>query len=72
MVLSNLPMESRGHYPSLVAALESRFGSKKQGELHRMKLRNRVRRRDETVETLSMAYYPLRDRKKKRAVDWRE
>ena len=46
-VLSNLQSESRIHYPSLVVALESRFGNKRQTELHRMKLRNRVRRRDE-------------------------
>ena len=52
-VLSNLPSESRVDYPSLVAALESRFGNKKQSELHRMKLRNRVRRRDETLPELA-------------------
>ena len=52
-VLSNLPSESRIHYPSLVAALESRFGNKRQTELHRMKLRNRVRRRDETLPELA-------------------
>ncbi|CAB4037020.1 Retrovirus-related Pol poly from transposon 412 [Paramuricea clavata] len=52
-VLSNLPSESRVHYPSLLAALESRFGNKRQSELHRMKLRNRVRRRDETLPELA-------------------
>ena len=52
-VLSNLPSESRIHYPSLLAALESRFGNKRQTELHRMKLRNRVRRRDETLPELA-------------------
>ena len=46
-VLSNLPSESRIYYPSLIAALENRFGNKRQTELHRMKLRNRVKRRDE-------------------------
>ena len=52
-VLSNLPSESRIHYPSLVAALESRFGNKRQTEVHRMKLRNRARRRDETLPELA-------------------
>ncbi|CAB4034070.1 Hypothetical predicted protein [Paramuricea clavata] len=41
------------HYTSLLAALESRFGNKRQSELHRMKLRNRVRRRDETLPELA-------------------
>ncbi len=52
-VLSNLPSESRVHYPLLLAALESRFGNKRQSELHRMKLRNRVGRRDETLPELA-------------------
>lgn len=37
----------------LVPALESRFGNKRQSELHRMKLRNRARRRDETLPELA-------------------
>ena len=49
-ILSNLPSESWIHYPSLVAAPESRFGNKRQIELHRIKLHNRVRRQDETPE----------------------
>lgn len=64
-VLSNLPTESRAHFPSLVAALESRFGNRRQAELHRMKLRSRVRRRDESlpelaedVERLARLAYP--------------
>ncbi|XP_028417631.1 uncharacterized protein LOC114542079 [Dendronephthya gigantea] len=52
-VLSNLPPESRVHYPSLVAALESRFGSQRQAELHRMKLRSRVRHREESLPELA-------------------
>ena len=52
-ILSNLLSESRIHYPSLVAALESRFGNKSQTELHRMKLRNRAGRRDETLSELA-------------------
>ena len=64
-VLSNLPTESRAHFPSLVAALECRFGNRRQAELHRMKLRSRVRRRDESlpelaedVERLARLAYP--------------
>ena len=64
-VLSNLPTESRAHFPSLVAALESRFGNRRQAELHRMKLRSHVRRRDEIlpelaedVERLARLAYP--------------
>ena len=64
-VLSNLPSENRNHYPSLVAALESRYGSRKQAELHRMKLRSRLRRRDESlpelvedIERLAKLAYP--------------
>ena len=51
-VLSNLAPKRRVDYPSLVAALESRFGDKRQSELHRMKLRNRDRRREETLPEL--------------------
>ena len=64
-VLSNLPTKSRAHFPSLVAALESRFGNRRQAELHQMKLRNCVRRRDESlpelaqdVEQLARLAYP--------------
>ena len=64
-VLSNLPPESRKNFQSLLTALESRFGNKRQSELHRMKLRNRIRRRDETlpevaedIERLARLAYP--------------
>lgn len=65
MVLSNLPPEGRSHYESLVTALESRFGNRRQTELNRMKLRSRSRRRDETlpelaedIESLARLAYP--------------
>ena len=44
-VLSNLvPAERRSDYRALVTALENRFGTAHQAELHRMKPRNRIRR----------------------------
>ena len=52
-VLSNLSSEHRNHYPSLVAALESRYGSQRQAELHRMKLRSRSRRHEESLPELA-------------------
>jgi hypothetical protein len=52
-VLSNLSSEHRSHYPSLVAALESRYGSQRQAELNRMKLRSRSRRREESLPELA-------------------
>ena len=51
-VLSNLPAERRGNYQALVTALENRFGTAHQAELHRMKLRNRTRGREETLAEL--------------------
>lgn len=64
-VLSNLPAERRGDYRALVTALENRFGTAHQAELHRMKLRNRTRRREETlaelmedIERLARLAYP--------------
>jgi hypothetical protein len=52
-VLSNLSSEHRSHYPSLVAALESRYGSQRQAELNRMKLRSRSTRREESLPELA-------------------
>ena len=40
-------------YKELVAALESRFGSAHQQELHRSKFKSRLRRRDESLQELS-------------------
>ena len=41
-VLSNLPADRRSDYRALVTALENRFGTVHQAELHRMKLRNQT------------------------------
>ena len=64
-VLSNLHPEGQRCYATLVAVLESRFGSAHQAELNRTKLRNRVRRREEglpelaeDVERLARLAYP--------------
>ena len=46
LVLTNLPPEGRHHYTTLVATLESRFGTTHQAELNRMRLRSRTRRRE--------------------------
>ena len=48
-VLSNLPADRRSDYRVLVTALENCFGTTHQAELHRMKLRNRTRKRDESL-----------------------
>ncbi len=51
-VLTNLPEERRNNYEALVAALQNRFGTAHQAELHRMKLKNRVRKREESLPEL--------------------
>ena len=51
-VLSNLPVERRSDYQALILALENRFGTAHQAELHRMKLMSRTRRREETLPEL--------------------
>ena len=38
-VLSNMSPDDHIQYPTLITALESRFGNRRQSELHRMKLR---------------------------------
>ena len=65
LVLSNLSEQDRRNYKLLVAALTSRFGVTHQSELARAKLKNRVKRRDETlpelvegIESLTRAAYP--------------
>ncbi len=54
-VLSSLPGERRSDYKSLVTALQNRFGTAHQAELHRMKLRNRTRKRDESLPELTLS-----------------
>ena len=52
-LLENLPSDTRQDYKKLVAALESRFGSAHQQELHRSKFKSRLRRRDESQQELA-------------------
>ena len=65
LVLSNLSEQDRRNYKLLVAALTSRFVVTHQSELARAKLKNRVKRRDETlpelvegIESLTRVAYP--------------
>ena len=64
-VLTNLPEEQRSDYGALCAALENRFGNTRQVELNRARLRNRMKRREESlpelaedVERLTRLAYP--------------
>lgn len=52
-VLSNMPADKLYDYDTLVSALEARFGNAHQSELHKMKLRGRIRRREETLAELA-------------------
>jgi hypothetical protein len=64
-VLSNVPPDNLYNYSSLVTALDARFGSSHQAELHRMKLKSRIRKREEglaeladDIERLARLAYP--------------
>ena len=52
-VLSNMPADKLYDYDTPVSALEARFGNAHQLELHKMKLRGRIRRREETLAELA-------------------
>ena len=52
LVLSNLSNQDRRDYLVMVAALTSRFGVMQQAELARAKLKNRLRRKGETLPEL--------------------
>ena len=52
-VLSNLPPNDLYNYSSLVTALDARFGNSHQAELHRMKLKNQVCKREEGLAELA-------------------
>ena len=54
-VLGDLDDERRRNYSSLTAALGQRFGPENQTELFRVQLKNRLRRRDETLPELAQA-----------------
>ena len=65
-VLNGIPADQLYNYNTLLAALEARFGSGHQAELNRMKLKNRVRKREEgltelaeDVEKLIRLAYPM-------------
>ena len=52
-VLNNIPPESLYSYDALASALETRFGSAHQVELHRVRFKARSRRRDEDLPKLA-------------------
>ena len=52
-VLTNLPPERRQDYEALTTALATRFGVTHKTELHRMRLKARTRRRDESLSELA-------------------
>lgn len=52
-VLTNIPADHHSDYGILVAALDRRFGSAHRAELNRVKLRGRIRRREETLPELA-------------------
>ena len=54
-VLGDLDDERRRSYSALTAALGQRFGPENQTELFRVQLKNRLRRRDETLPELAQA-----------------
>ena len=52
-VLNDLPPESLYSYDALVSALETCFGSAHQAELHRVRFKARLRKRDEDLPELA-------------------
>ena len=52
-VLTNLPPAQRYNYAALTSALQSQFGTAHQTELNRMRLKARIRRREETLPELA-------------------
>ena len=54
-VLGDLDDDSRHDYTALVTALNNRFGSNNQKELFRVQLKNRQRKREETLPELAQA-----------------
>ena len=64
-VLSNIPRDNLYNYSSLIRVLEAQFGCAHQAELHQIKLKNRTRKREESlaelaeeVERLARLAYP--------------
>lgn len=67
-VLNSISPDKLYDYDALIIALEARFGNAHQAEVHRMKLKSRVRRREESltelaedVERLVRLAYPRAD-----------
>ena len=54
-VLGDLEEDQRQSYVALTSALERRFGSEEQSELHRVQLRSRVRAKGESLAELAQA-----------------
>ena len=52
-VLADLDISHRRHYPSLVEALKARFEPENQIQLHRAKLKSRIRRENESLSQLA-------------------
>ena len=52
-MLTNISSDNRGDYNVLVTALDQRFGIAHRAELNRVKLRGRVRKREETLPELA-------------------
>ena len=52
-VLSNMPADKIYNYDDLVSALEARFGNAHQSELHKTKLRSRVKHKEESLAELA-------------------
>ena len=64
-VLSNIPADKIYNYDDLVSALEARFGNAHQSELHKIKLRCRIKHKEESlielaedIEYLTRLAYP--------------
>ena len=53
VVLGNLSVEKRQNYAALTGALENRFGISHQTDLSRVRFKNRVKQREETLPKLS-------------------
>ena len=58
-VLGNLPREKRQNYGALVDALASRFGTAHRTELSRVRFKNRIKQREESLPALAEDVEPL-------------
>lgn len=52
-VLGNLPSEKRQEFKSLVAALDSRYGTAHRTDLERARFKNRVKQKEESLPALA-------------------